>query len=324
MKYLVLLVVIVSISSVCIGQNLVPNPSFEEYLECPYSTAEFQNQVIDWYSWSDSPDFFHVCSNELDGFAGVPENGFGYQFPLTGSAYAGYIGYVWFEPEIREYLAVQLTEPLEVGVEYYVMFHASLFDGGLEADSWCATNHVGLRFFKDPTYTYDTNKLEPDNFAHLDHSELLTDTMGWTKIDGWITADQAYNWLAIGNFFTGENTDVLFLNEEDRCFGTYYIENVCVATDPSYCDYLLSYTSENLTKSISVYPNPTLNSVTISSKVNPTTSIELYDLQGRLIAYKSFSNLAEVKLNLEAYKSGIYILRVHSNNMIYNEKIIRK
>ena len=239
MKYLVLFI-IVSFSSVCTGQNLVPNPSFEEYSECPFGVSELQNQVVDWYSWSDSPDFYHECSNDLVGSVGVPSNAAGYQYPLTGSGYAGYIGYVWFVPNGREYLAVQLTEPLEIGVEYYVVFHASLFDGGLEAESWCATNHVGLRFFKDPTYTYDTNKLEPDNFAHLDHSELLTDTMNWTKIDGWVTADQAYNWLSIGNFFTDDNTEVLFLNDEERCFGIYYIENICVATDPAFCDYLLS------------------------------------------------------------------------------------
>src|SRR5690606_30479231 len=65
-----------------VGQNLVPNPSFEEYLECPFSTVELQNQVIGWYSWNESPDFFYECSNDLAGLAGVPGNVFGYQYPI--------------------------------------------------------------------------------------------------------------------------------------------------------------------------------------------------------------------------------------------------
>ena len=255
---------------------------------------------------------------------GVPQNAFGYQYPLTGSGYAGYIGYSLFDPNYREFIAVQLTESLEIGVDYYIMFHASLFDGGLEAASWCAVNHVGLRFFENPTYDKDTNKLEPDNFAHLDHAELLTDTMNWTKIDGWFTADQAYNWLSIGNFFTDDNTESLILNDEDGCVGLYYIENICVATDPAFCDYLLSNEARINASSISVYPNPTNNLISISSDLNPITSIELYDLQGRIIQHKVISNLTKVELRLESYKSGIYILRVHSNDMIYNEKIILK
>jgi len=110
------------------AQNLVPNPSFEEHLECPYSTAEFHMQVVDWYSWQETPDYFHTCNNELNGNAGVPENAWGWQWPITGDAYAGIFTYASHVVDGREYMAVPLLTPLEIGVNYYVMFYTSLYD----------------------------------------------------------------------------------------------------------------------------------------------------------------------------------------------------
>jgi hypothetical protein len=31
-----------------LAQNLVPNPSFEEYLECPFSTGYLNDFLVDW------------------------------------------------------------------------------------------------------------------------------------------------------------------------------------------------------------------------------------------------------------------------------------
>src|SRR5690554_3602237 len=125
MKCKVLLTFLIFVATVVIGQNLVPNPSFEEYLECPFSTAELDNQVIDWYSWQMTPDFFHPCSDEMDGFVGVPENVWGYQWPITGEAYAALITYEDHNPGGREYIAAQLNDDLIPGQTYYLMFHVS-------------------------------------------------------------------------------------------------------------------------------------------------------------------------------------------------------
>ncbi len=78
----------------CNAQNLVPNPSFEDTIYCPYVGE--MNAVKEWYSYSASPDFYHTCA-EFD--FGVPNNAFGYQQPvLNGTAYCGiytYNNYLW-------------------------------------------------------------------------------------------------------------------------------------------------------------------------------------------------------------------------------------
>jgi hypothetical protein len=305
------------------SQNLVPNPSFENYLECPFGTAELDNQVIDWYSWQETPDFFHECSNELEGFAGVPTNAIGFQFPISGSAYTGLYSYTYTDPEIREYIATPLSSPLVVGEQYYMMFFTSWYDGGLEIGSLCATNHIGLRFFKNPNYS-QSNPLEPDNFAHLDYSEVLMDSTNWTLVDGWFTADQPYNWVALGNFFDGLNTEIEILNQEDRCFGIYYIENVCIATDPLFCQDLLSLRENSFShNSIRIYPNPTTDYTYIESLTNEITRIQLVSTLGQVIFEQGYKGEHDLSFDVSGFAKGLYVIKVYGDeNDFFTTKLL--
>jgi len=298
------------------SQNLVPNPSFEEYLECPYSSAELHNQVIDWYSWQESPDFFHACSNELVGLAGVPSNVWGHQWPITGEGYAAVYTYAHHFEDGREYIASPLIQSLELGDQYYVFFHASQYDGGVEYDSWCATSNIGIRFFKDPSYSASNpfNPFTPDNFAHINYSDILNDTTNWTKIEGWITADDAYNWVAIGNFFDDSQTQIEVLNDENRCFGIYYIENVCVAKTPQECDYLLSQLeSSSSINVINIFPNPVESQLQVQSSYQFINEIKVFNAIGQLVFG---SNQKENKVIIETgqWSGGLYILEVKTED----------
>jgi hypothetical protein len=311
-------------SLVVIAQNLVSNPSFEKYLECPFSTGYLDNDLVDWYSWAGTCDFFNSCSNDLEGFAGVPQNGFGYQWPISGDGYAGLFTYASTTINDREYMASQLLEPLTIGETYYVVFHASMWGGGNKMNFLCASNHVGLRFFKDPTYSYfpPVNAFQPDNFAHLDYSEILTDSISWTRIEATFTADDNYNWLSIGNFFTDENTLTLLMNETGTCWSAYYIENVCVAINPADCEYLLSSTSQNHKPLIEVYPNPASEIVTIRSD-KPIWKIEVVDFVGRVVAIEEHSGISTLKFSVLDLNKGVYVLRVFSNSSFTTHKFLK-
>jgi len=298
---------------IAVGQNLVPNPSFEEYLECPYSTAELQNQVVDWYSWQETPDFFHPCSDDIDGFAGVPDNAWGYQLPITGDAYAATGTFVITNPSIslREYMAVPLNEPLNTGAYYYVMFYASFWDGtNSDPHLWCASNNIGLRFFLNPEYNNQTNPLTPDNFAHVNHSEILNDFTNWTKIEGWVYADQAYNWLAIGNFFTDDNTEFEVLNEFNNCTAFYYIENVCVAKNPQECEYLLSQSEASSSINvINIFPNPVDAQLQVQSSQQLINEIRVFNPIGQLVFWSNQKGNNSI-IETGHWSGGLYILEV--------------
>jgi len=317
---------LICIASCCIvrSQNLVPNPSFEEFSDCPFSISELQNLCENWMSWSESPDYFNACNNEINEFAGVPINAFGFQQALSGVAYSSFVSYAFTDPNIREYMAVQLSQDVTVGEEYYVMFFASLYDGGSQSDFHCATNHIGLRFFEDPMYDFDSNPLEPDNFAHLDFTEVFLNDTSWVKIDGWITADQEYNWLAIGNFFTDQNTTIEILDDGDECFGIYYIENVCVSPTQEGCDQLLSSNSLNSSSRLKVYPNPSTSTLTIESPTDIIHSLKLMDLSGQILWDQKPNNSNSVQINITDYADGLYYLQVRTENEFYTHRILKQ
>lgn len=70
--------------------------------------------------------------------------------------------------------------------------------------------------------------------------------------------------------------------------------------------------------SIELYPNPTNGEVTITSQQD-ITSLELYDLQGRLL--QTIKGAATV--NLSALQSGEYLVKVYSGNAVAVKKVIK-
>ncbi len=308
------------------SQNLVPNPSFEEYVECPVSLAELQTQT-NWDSWQESPDYFCMCNNQTNGSVGVPQNVLGYQSSISGDAYSGLATYYDVDLNVREYMAIQLLEPLVIGQTYYIFFYANQIEGEtgtVPMELRCATNHIGLRFFKDPSYNNTDNIFEPDNFAHLDYSQVLADSDNWIKVEGWFIADDNYNWLAIGNFFDDAQTEILVQNEFGNCLGYYFIENVCVASDPGDCDYLVSNQELNAKPKINIFPNPTEDYFTIESTIIRLAHILVYNSLGELKLTESLTGKTK-EMDISSWSKGLYqIVIKDENNSIKTFKILKQ
>ncbi len=76
----------------------------------------------------------------------------------------------------------------------------------------------------------------------------------------------------------------------------------------------------DLESHISIYPNPTSNYIRIATKNTVIKNIELFDNLGKQIIAKTISN----KLDLRNYKSGIYFLKVSTDNGSITKKIVVK
>lgn len=74
--------------------------------------------------------------------------------------------------------------------------------------------------------------------------------------------------------------------------------------------------------SLSVYPNPTSSVLNITSD-NTIESIELYDIQGRILE-KSFQNSIAVILDISNRQSGVYFLKITSAKGSKVEKVVKK
>ncbi len=105
------------------AQNLVFNPNFEVYGNCPDKfTVNFTRVIIPhWESPTEgTPDYYNTCS---EGLAGVPKNWAGDCSPKSGDGYVGI--YVWKVGGFREYLQGKLTTFLVKGETYKFQFYVS-------------------------------------------------------------------------------------------------------------------------------------------------------------------------------------------------------
>lgn len=113
---------------ICKGQNLVPNPSFEEYNTCP----DFWDQISNctgWDSYRETPDYDNTCSSYAEI---TPPNCYsGFQYPHSGNAFAGLYTF-YYANFSRELIGAQLLSSLSIGQKYYISFYINLAGGDSE------------------------------------------------------------------------------------------------------------------------------------------------------------------------------------------------
>lgn len=211
------------------AQNLVPNPSFEKYYQCPGTYTNFGTKHFapGWYSPSHgTPDLFNRCSF---GDASVPHNWAGVSQALRGQGYAGI--YVWItKTNYREYLQAELNERLVPGRKYLVelYFKLSAFSkysidriGVLLSDSSREVTHDQILDYK-PSYT------------HVMDSAYNRGTGLWNRVQFVYEAKGGEGFITIGNFSSDEETKkfhIHFSKANERMLNRaayFYIDDVSV------------------------------------------------------------------------------------------------
>ncbi|NIK74497.1 outer membrane protein OmpA-like peptidoglycan-associated protein [Thermonema lapsum] len=212
---------------VCVAgaQNLVPNPGFEQYDRCPTKYGEIA-RAVPWFGVRGTPDFLAACTS--NSAIKTPGNYFGSMVAHSGGNYAGLASYHPTVP--NEMIAVKLSRPLRKGKRYRAGYWLSL----AYSYSGYASNNMGLRFSNAP-YA-DTLATE----AHLRMENILDYTGGWTLFEGVFRADQDYQYLLIGNFYTKERSKL-----KERPFAAassayYYIDDVFVEELPDSNEIVVS------------------------------------------------------------------------------------
>jgi len=301
------------------AQNLVPNPSFEEFTDCPSTIGQVSN-AYPWTQWRESPDYFNACSPGItlsESVIDVPTNGWGFQQAATGYGYMGSWCYGSGQPpfDFREIIGCPLLSPLQIGEIYYVSFKVNPALDGFYTQPGFATNHIGALFTTEE-YWWEDNPVPLQNFAHVYSSEIITDTLGWTTISGSFMADQAFSFLGIGNFFLDEESDTLHLNSSG--YGAYYyFDDICVSKD-SLC-YVNSSTHNPEISPVNFYPIPAQDILYVQGKI-PVTSIRIFDVSGNVITMINGFDIE--KISVTTLTSGVYILESTSGNIKRREKLI--
>jgi len=310
-----LLVIIFSYQSTSYAQNLVPNGDFETFSECPDDHSQIE-RATGWSSYRGTADYFNAC--DLSHFVGTPLNEtHGFQYPLSGNTYGGLIGKAYNND--REIMGTELATPLTIGTEYYIEFYWSRTFGGVyHANCDCASSHLGA-LFTTHSYHNINNIIPVTNFAHIYDPTLLVDSANWVKISGWFTADSAYTHIAIGDFFDLDSNLVAYYNgtSETLSLNTYYyIEDVCVATDPAMCGVVNVSNTIEESNTIRLFPNPASAILTIQTDL-PIVSISVVALDGKQLLLNS---MGSKKIDISSLPEGMYLVWIITER----ERIIKK
>jgi gliding motility-associated-like protein len=237
MKVVTFLFVIFSINF-SLAQNLVPNPSFENYkeLQCelnrpifpPYIDAKiwFSNILYDWVLPTDEPSQVYSTLLDIKCQANLTEFNNGYPKDGKNMVSVYLLSNYLTRPNGRSYIQTKLTEKLSRGKFYQ--------SGGYQAltKDYCsyAANNLGMLFTKNVVET-DTNLVLTSYKPQINETELNTEPLVWKRFGGCFKAEGDEQYLTIGGFYTYDQTKVVQILKGDTRgsdFASYLIDSVFV------------------------------------------------------------------------------------------------
>ena len=214
------------------GQNLVLNPSFESFEDCPNKLGTFDRNVTHWSVPSKgTTDYFNTCSK----VTGAPENFNGIQHPVIGNAYAGF--YFFAPNDYREYIQGTLQKTLENDQSYVLEFHVSLAEGsdfavkdfGVVLSQYPLNINTQKYLSKGELYGSTGNKV---HLLEIVGEEIYKDKKDWLTLRTRFIAKGFENYLTIGNLRNNKTTQKVQTSRKATRKGAYYyIDLVFLGTE---------------------------------------------------------------------------------------------
>ena len=187
------------------AQNLVMNPSFEEYYTCPIGISHIEeckhvfNPVCANSSQgcNSNPDYFNICA-DLYSKVNVPNTYYNtpasnYRSAKQGEAFIGIANGIMYSPidgqfssSYREFVQIKLTTPLLAGKKYDFSFYAGTNRNKITYN--IEVNQLGIHFVND-SIIYQNMPIWHFMNADWVSNEYITDSTGWQKLSGTYTAN---------------------------------------------------------------------------------------------------------------------------------------
>jgi hypothetical protein len=311
------------------AQNLVPNPSFEDTLWCPYNVMQI-NAAKYWFApdkggGGGSSELYHPCNSTIyppHGLLSVPNNWQGFQFARTGISYAGMDLSKGNDIDCyREHIAVGLINPLNPLRTYYIEFWTSLANA-----KGIAISNIGVHFSKDTVVCMPGSNC---GLAYLDaHVEWqgapITDTMNWIKVSGYYRANgDGVRFMTVGNFSDSGQTNLIVLKPNSP-ISYYYFDDFMVVDSASHANGVME--KENL-EGVRVFPNPAEDELFLHFERRTENEMVfcLYDITGRLLLSQPLpAGQQEFYIDVNQLKSGLYVYRISGKNGSKCGKVLKR
>jgi CHU_C Type IX secretion signal domain len=225
----------------CLGPNLVPNPSFENYQTCD-SVSTLTNKIAAWQDLTlthgaitGSTDYFNsgcTRNSPLGLYRQIPQD----NPPRSGK---GMIGGFQFRFQAytviwdttgrlrKEYAYVKLIKPMQAGKQYRVRFYAKFtysrqFRNG-------SIDRLGAALSVDNPQMLFNSQVKPTIYigsppqVESPAGKLLRDTAFWIPVSKVIQADRAYQYLLLGHFHDLNETSIRNFFQGTNAYNAYYL-----------------------------------------------------------------------------------------------------
>ena len=216
--------------------NLVPNPSFEQYTNCPAISLTdinvIKNNKPDFWYKPDLKGAIYLNSCAHNDTLGVPYNrpnpqgDLGYQVPRTGNAYITMF-YRNGITNARNYFQIKLIDSLVANRCYFFSCFVNRCNG-----HQLACNNQAILLTKIPIYA-DTAAIPPQYIIPANpqvNNTIMTisDSTNWVKISGVVVAQGGEQYLTIGNFKYDSQTTITTVQSTGYYGAAYYVDDVSV------------------------------------------------------------------------------------------------
>jgi gliding motility-associated-like protein len=206
------------------SQNLVPNPGFEDYINCPSSHSQMPSHWTHVSGHGGSPDYYNTCS---DNYNPLKRLYTGYLPYITGD---GVMGFYSWDDGLSELVQVELLDSLTYG-QYSVRFKLILGER-----CGIANNGFGALFS-------NTSELDielpgtlglSENYVHSD--SIITQKGEWVEVNLTYNARGGEKFVTLGNILAPlSESERIESSYEFLSVSYYYIDDVVV--EKILCQY---------------------------------------------------------------------------------------
>ncbi len=177
--------------------------------------------------------------------------------------------------------------------------------------------------------TWDENSWTPTNF--ISHTSTIyatptfTSALGWEEID---ITNLVNDWLS----GTITNNGLTIIANTNTKIATFHSKDHSVASEHPYLELnFATNTIEDdiLKNSLSIFPNPTNNNITIrfNNNVSQNIDISINNYLGQkikqLTAKENQSGVFEEVFSLDNLTKGLYFLKIQTNNKTHLKKFVK-
>jgi OOP family OmpA-OmpF porin len=298
------------------GQNLVNNPSFEEYNECPIPNDCDISNIPHW-QWSYSANAYaNLCnfSDTVPLSCAAPYttvDGGCFQYPQDGDAHVNIENFIYPFFFRRNQIQTKLIKPLDSLQCYYFSMYINLCDSCIAATDDIGVlfvkNFISLNFLPNP---YDN--FPPPQIFHP--GEFIQEKEEWIKYEGTFTATGGEEYMLIGSFSKADSIDYILLDNGSQFSNkaSYLVDNITLIE----CNQI--GISEKPVSLIKAYPNPS-NGVFTIENTKPIKQLKIYNSFGQLV-YTESPSTTKTTLDLTHLPAGMYLCNIDG----YSIKLIKE